>query len=109
MNDFSCETSGFLQLKRELDAKSGGKLDFHVKKLGDLVATNSEGKYVLTDKEHASTSRIDVIRKYGRERRAYYINLATCTITNIFLALTNTASWPTIILPTVAWISLYSY
>jgi len=39
---------GFSELKRALGIKSSGKLDFHLKKLGNLIKLDSDGKYTLT-------------------------------------------------------------
>jgi predicted transcriptional regulator len=41
---------GFAELKRKLKISSSGLLDFHLKKLDDLIAVNKEGCYSLTDK-----------------------------------------------------------
>ncbi|MCQ5373534.1 MAG: winged helix-turn-helix domain-containing protein [Candidatus Methanomethylicia archaeon] len=37
----------FADLKRELRIDSSGLLDFHLRKLDDLVSINNEGLYVL--------------------------------------------------------------
>ena len=65
---------GFSELKRELGIKSSGKLDFHLKKLGNLVTLNSDGKYTLTKEGYAALQAIITIKKYGWQRRAYIIN-----------------------------------
>jgi DNA-binding HxlR family transcriptional regulator len=40
---------GFSELKRKIGIDSSGHLTFHLSKLVDLVKTNPEGKYCLTD------------------------------------------------------------
>ncbi len=74
----------FSELKRELEIKSSGKLDFHLKKLGSLIALNSDGKYTLTKEGYAALQAITTIKKYGWQRRAYIINAVACTIVVAF-------------------------
>jgi len=71
---------GFSELKRELGIKSSGKLDFHLRKLGGLIALNSDGKYTLTKEGYAALQAITTIKKYGWQKRAYIINTVACTI-----------------------------
>ncbi len=74
----------FSELKRELEIKSSGKLDFHLKKLGSLIALNSDGKYTLTKEGYAALQAITTIKKYGWQRRAYIINAVACAIVVAF-------------------------
>ena len=75
---------GFSELKRELRIKSSGKLDFHLRKLGGLIALNSDGKYTLTKEGYAALQAITTIKKYGWQKRAYIINTVACTIVVAF-------------------------
>ena len=64
----------FSELKRELGIKSSGKLDFHLKKLGNLITLNSDGKYVLTKEGYAALQAIETVKRYGWQKRAFIIN-----------------------------------
>jgi len=75
---------GFSELKRELGIKSSGKLDFHLKKLGNLIILNSDGKYTLTKEGYAALQAITTIKKYGWQKRAYIINTVACAIVVAF-------------------------
>jgi len=100
----------FSELKRELGIESSGKLDFHISKLGGLVEVNSEGKYALTREGYAALQAIEAIRRYGWQRRAYYLNLLAYLVANAYAAISNLNLWLTLILPiTSAWIAFYSY
>ena len=46
----------FADIKRELRIDSRGLLDFHLKKLDDLISINDEGFYVLNEKRVCCTS-----------------------------------------------------
>ena len=76
---------GFSELKRELGIKSSGKLDFHLKKLENLVALDSDGKYTLTKEGYAALQAITTIKKYGWQKRAYIINMIACVIVVTFM------------------------
>jgi len=43
------QPTSFASLKRQLRIDSSGNLDFHLKKLGELVAVRADGLYGLTD------------------------------------------------------------
>ncbi len=101
---------GFSELKRELGIESSGKLDFHLKKLKGLVVLNREGKYSLTREGYAALQAVEVIGKYGWQRRAYFLNLAAYAVANAYAALSNPRLWLLIILPlTTAWLAFYTY
>jgi len=101
---------GFSELKRELGIKSSGKLDFHIKKLGKLITTDSKGKYTLTKDGYAAFQAVITIKKYGWQKRAYYINLLIIITVNVYLSFINRSLWLTLVLPTsIVWIIFYSY
>lgn len=43
------QPSSFASLKRQLDIRSSGNLDYHLKKLAELVTVREDGLYGLTD------------------------------------------------------------
>ncbi len=100
----------FSELKRELGVESSGKLDFHLKKMDELVALDEGGKYTLTKEGYAALQAIEAIKKYGWQRRAYFLNLAVFILVNVYTAVKHPSLWLTVILPvTGAWIAFYSY
>jgi DNA-binding HxlR family transcriptional regulator len=109
----------FADLKRSLKLTSSGLLDFHLKKLDDLITVNSEGCYYLTDRGYAALTTIESAAGYYRlhsaQKRSFYLNLIVCVLLNIgalwtVSQLNNYALWYAIILPvTVAWMAFYSY
>ncbi|MCS7365870.1 MAG: helix-turn-helix domain-containing protein [archaeon GB-1867-035] len=101
---------GFADLKRKLNIKSSGKLDFHLKKLENLITVNQDGKYILTEKGYAALNAIKVINRYGWQKRALYINIIAYIAFNAYFAVIRTTTWLKIILPiTTAWIIFYTY
>lgn len=98
----------FADLKRKLKISSSGLLDFHLKKLDDLVAVNGEGCYYLNESGYAALTVIESVSGYHKlrlaRRRSFYLNLITCVLVNIGAIwtasqLNNYALWYAIILP----------
>lgn len=101
---------GFSELKRKLKIKSSGKLDFHIKKLGNLIKMDAEGKYTLTKHGYKALYAIKTIDRYGWQRRALYINILFTIIVNLYFAALSIEKWLEAILPiTIIWITLYTY
>lgn len=109
----------FADLKRELKLTSSGLLDFHLKKLGGLVAVNGEGCYALTENGYAALTSVEGAAGYWRvrqaHRRSFFINLAACALINVgaFWAAGqggDLALWYAVVLPaTAAWMAFYGY
>ncbi|RLE91874.1 MAG: hypothetical protein DRN04_11760 [Thermoprotei archaeon] len=104
----------FSELKRELGIKSSGKLDFHLKKLGNLVTLNSEDKYALTKEGYAALQTITTVRKYGWQKRAYIVNMVAYAI--VVLYTLNAMSWKItwsaytiVLIAATVWFVFYSY
>ena len=110
---------GFADLKRELKISSSGLLDFHLKKLDDLVTINKEGHYALTEKGFAALTTIEGAAGYYRvrsaQRRSFFLALAVSVLVNIgtlwvAFQTENYLIWYAVVLPfTLAWIIFYSY
>ena len=110
---------GFAELKRELRISSSGLLDFHLKKLDGLVATNKEGRYSLTEKGFAALTTVEGAAGYYRlrsaQKRSFFFALAVIALVNIGVLWVafqteNYMIWYAIVLPvTLAWIVFYSY
>jgi|MudIll2142460700_1097286.scaffolds.fasta_scaffold46094_2 hypothetical protein len=110
---------GFAELKRELRISSSGLLDFHLKKLDDLIATNKEGHYSLTEKGFAALTTVEGAAGYYRvrsaQKRSFFLALAVSVLVNIgtlwvAFQTENYLIWYAIVLPfTLAWVIFYSY
>jgi hypothetical protein len=110
---------GFAELKRELKISSSGLLDFHLKKLDDLIATNKEGRYSLTEKGFAALTTVEGAAGYYRlrsaQKRSFFLALAVTALVNIGVLWVafqteNYMIWYAIVLPvTLAWLVFYSY
>ncbi|MCJ7559957.1 helix-turn-helix domain-containing protein [Candidatus Bathyarchaeota archaeon] len=110
---------GFADLKRKLKISSSGLLDFHLKKLDDLITINKEGRYSLTEKGFAALTSVEGAAGYYRlrsaQKRSFFLNLAVSVLVNIgtlwvAFQTENYMIWYAIVLPiTLAWIIFYSY
>ena len=109
----------FADLKRKLKISSSGLLDFHLKKLDDLVVVNKEGCYALTDKGYAALTSVEGAAGYYRlrsaQKRSFFLSLIVSVLVNIFTfwtvsQLDSFFLWYAIVLPiTFAWIVFYAY
>ena len=94
-------------------------LDFHLKKLDDLITVNKEGCYSLTDKGYAALTTVEGAAGYCRlrsaQKRSFFLNLAVSVLVNIgtlwvAFQIENCMIWYAIVLPvTLAWTIFYSY
>jgi DNA-binding HxlR family transcriptional regulator len=110
---------GFADLKRELKISSSGLLDFHLKKLDELITINKEGCYSLTEKGFAALTTVEGAAGYYRlrsaQKRSFFLALAVSVFVNIgtlwvAFQIENYMIWYAIVLPiTLAWIIFYSY
>ena len=90
------QPSGFASLKRQLDIESSGNLDFHLKKLGQLVTVREDGLYGLTDAGKEAILSIEAIEMWAEmEKRkikmprmpkeAFFLGLLElCTTASVF-------------------------
>src|SRR5512136_412515 len=78
---------GFADLKRELKISSSGLLDFHLKKLDELITINKEGRYSLTEKGFAALTTIEGAADYYRlrsaQKRSFFLALLVSILVNI--------------------------
>jgi DNA-binding HxlR family transcriptional regulator len=109
----------FADLKRHLKIGSSGLLDFHLKKLNDLITTNDEGNYTLTERGFAALQAVENTSKYyglrAAHRRSYILAVIVSILFNIYILwivshLNDYTLWFAVVLPaTVAWMLFYSY
>lgn len=99
----------FADLKRKLNLNSSGQLDFHLRKLGSLITTDSQGNYILTREGYAALQAVTAAKKYGWQRRALLLNVIVYVAVNL-LAFIMLPQALTVILPlSTAWIVFYLY
>jgi len=109
----------FADLKRDLKIGSSGLLDFHLKKLNDLIFTNDEGCYALTERGFAALQAVESTSKYfwlrAAQKRSFFLALIASILVNVYMLwivshLNDYTLWFAIVLPaTVAWMLFYSY
>jgi hypothetical protein len=109
----------FADLKRNLKISSSGLLDFHLKKLDDLITLNDEGCYSLTSRGFAAFTTVESAAGYYRlrsaQKRSFFLGFIVSILVNIGTLLSasqlnNYTLWYAIVLPvTVAWMTFYSY
>lgn len=99
----------FADIKRELKIDSSGLLDFHLKKLNNLISVNNEGLYVLSEKGYAALQAVEAISKYGWQKRAFYLNFLFCILMNVYTFLTNIEWIPISLTTATVWMVFYSY
>lgn len=110
LEELSRKPMGFAELKRKLGITSSGKLDFHLKKLNGLVTVNSYGKYTLTSRGYAALQAVNVAKRYGWQKRAFYFNIIAILLLNLYFAAVNPWMWLIVALPiSSACIIFYSY
>ena len=109
----------FADLKRNLKISSSGLLDFHLKKLNDLITTNDDGNYALTEKGFAALQAVETTSKYfwlrAAQRRSFFLALIVSILGNVYILwivsrLNDYTLWFAVVLPaTVVWMLFYSY
>ena len=63
------QPTSFASLKRQLGIDSSGNLDFHLKKLGELVAVRADGLYGLTDAGREALLSIEPVETWVEMER----------------------------------------
>ncbi|MFW9848827.1 MAG: ArsR family transcriptional regulator [Candidatus Thorarchaeota archaeon] len=104
----------FADLKRKLKINSSGLLDFHLKKMQEIITTDERGDYVLNDRGYAALQAVDVVSKYGWQRRSFILNVSVYMIFTAYFLFLLSLGIPFILWLTVfglhtAWIVFYSY
>jgi DNA-binding transcriptional ArsR family regulator len=99
----------FADLKRNLKIKSGGLLDFHLKKMEAVITTDKDGLYTLNDRGFAALRAVHVVSNYGWQRRSWIINVIILSVIDIFLLISMPEYYLFVAIPTIGWIAFYSY
>jgi len=113
LKELSKRPMRFAEIKRRLKVTSSGLLDYHLRKLDDLIMINRDGLYTLTEKGFAALQAVEVANRYGWQRRSFYLNIVAFILINAYSLLTGhsqTIYYWVIVLPvTSAWIIFYSF
>ncbi|MFW9931982.1 MAG: ArsR/SmtB family transcription factor [Candidatus Thorarchaeota archaeon] len=104
----------FADLKRRLKIKSSGLLDFHLKKMDGLLTNDKDGNYALNEQGYAALQAVDVVSKYGWQRRSFFIHICTYLLMVLFMSVLYVQGAPllailVVIILHTAWILFYSY
>ncbi|MHA1907387.1 MAG: ArsR/SmtB family transcription factor [Candidatus Thorarchaeota archaeon] len=104
----------FADLKRKLRIDSSGLLDFHLKKMQDIITTNERGNYELNERGYAALQAVDVVSKYGWQRRSYILNVIVYVSFTIYFTVLQFQGIPfplylLVVGVLTAWIIFYSY
>ena len=75
---------GFSELKRTFNISSSGQLDFHLKKLDDLIMVNENGNYDLTETGYSALRMIKLIQRQGWHKRSFLINIMVYILLNSY-------------------------
>ncbi len=75
---------GFSELKRTFNISSSGQLDFHLKKLDDLIMVNENGNYDLTESGYSALKMLKMIRRQGWHKRSFLINIVVYILFNSY-------------------------
>ncbi|MGY5881444.1 MAG: helix-turn-helix domain-containing protein [Candidatus Thorarchaeota archaeon] len=109
LKELAKKPTRFADLKRSLKIKSGGQLDFHLKKMESVITTDSDGLYTLTARGFAALRAVHVVSNYGWQRRSWMINVLMMTVLNIYFFFAAFEFYIFAAIPTIGWILFYSY
>jgi len=113
LKELSKRPMRFAEIKRRLKIASSGLLDYHLRKLDDLIMINRDGLYTLTEKGFAALQAVEVANRYGWQRRSFYLNIAAFILINAYSLLTGLSQtiyyWVIVLPVTLAWIIFYSF
>ena len=109
LKELAKKPTRFADLKRSLKIKSGGRLDFHLKKMESVITTDKDGLYTLNHRGFAALRAVHVVSNYGWQRRSWMINVIMLGAINIFFFFTALEFYLFVAIPTIGWILFYSY
>ena len=109
LKELSKRPTRFADLKRSLKIKSGGRLDFHLKKMEAVIETDKDGLYTLNHRGFAALRAVHVVSNYGWQRRSWIINILMLSAINIIFLISNPEYFVFVAIPTIGWMIFYSY
>ncbi|TFG30227.1 ArsR family transcriptional regulator [Candidatus Thorarchaeota archaeon] len=99
----------FADLKRNLRIKSGGQLDFHLKKMQSVITTDDKGLYTITTHGYAALRAVHVVSNYGWQKRSWLMNILMMTFLNVYFLFAAFEYYIFAAIPTIGWALFYSY
>jgi DNA-binding transcriptional ArsR family regulator len=109
LRELAKKPTRFADLKRRLKIKSGGQLDFHLKKMETVITIDQDGLYTLNHRGFAALRAVHVVSNYGWQRRSWVINVLMLGAINIFFFFSAPGYYFFVAIPTLGWIIFYSY
>jgi DNA-binding transcriptional ArsR family regulator len=100
---------GFADMKRELRISSSGLLDFHLKKMKPVVASNQDGLYSLNQAGFAALYAVQVISRKGSQKRSLLVNVFAYIVMNTYVWFSMPEFFLILLVPTSAWVIFYAY
>ena len=99
----------FADLKRNLRIKSGGQLDFHLKKMQSVITTDVDGLYTINARGYAALRAVHVVSNYGWQKRSWLMNILMMTFLNVYFLFAAFEYYLFAAIPTIGWALFYSY
>ncbi|MFW9809894.1 MAG: winged helix-turn-helix domain-containing protein [Candidatus Thorarchaeota archaeon] len=109
LKELSKKPRRFADLKRTLKIKSGGLLDFHLKKMESVITTDSDGLYTLTSRGYAALRAVHIVSSYGWQKRSWIMNVLMMIFFNIYFFFAAFEFYIFVAIPTVGWALFYTY
>lgn len=75
--------AGFAELKKQIGIESSGHLQHHISKLNDLVKTDENGKYALSDEGKDALNSVETVEKVtesGARKKQKAVTVKTSTV-----------------------------
>lgn len=109
LKELAKKPTRFADLKRNLRIKSGGQLDFHLKKMETVITTDNDGLYTLNTKGFAALRAVHVVSSYGWQKRSWVMNILMMTFLNIYFLFAAPEFCILVAIPTIGWALFYTY
>ncbi|MFX1485117.1 MAG: ArsR/SmtB family transcription factor [Promethearchaeota archaeon] len=109
LKELSKKPKRFADLKRALKIKSGGLLDFHLKKMESVITTDSDGLYTLNSRGYAALRAVHIVSSYGWQKRSWIMNVLMMIFFNIYFLFAAFEFYIFVAIPTIGWALFYTY
>jgi hypothetical protein len=109
LKELAKKPTRFANLKRNLRIKSGGQLDFHLKKMETVITTDNDGLYTLNARGFAALRAVHVVSSYGWQKRSWVMNILMMTFLNIYFLFAAPEFYIFAAIPTIGWALFYTY
>ncbi|MGY5860558.1 MAG: helix-turn-helix domain-containing protein [Candidatus Thorarchaeota archaeon] len=109
LKELAKKPTRFADLKRNLKIKSGGQLDFHLKKMESVITTDHDGLYTLNYRGYGALRAVHVVSSYGWQKRSWMMNILMMAFLNIYFLFAAFELYIFAAIPTIGWAIFYSY